>query len=163
MGRRLENLTEALRRMSESGIQILRCSSPYLSAPWGITDQEAFINAVCEVQFGRSPQRLLQMLLQIEQEMGRRRTVKWGPRLIDLDLIEFERIVIQSPELALPHPYYLERDFVMVPMLELVPDWVPTGREETLRSILQRLGPTEIRPLSPGERSEAWNGISRES
>lgn len=98
-----------------------------VSAPWGKTDQPAFHNMVVQVDTALSPPELLETCLSIEKELGRVRREKWGPRLIDLDLIAYERTLMSSERLTLPHPYAHERDFVLEPLREIAPetaDWI---------------------------------------
>ncbi|RUT32969.1 2-amino-4-hydroxy-6-hydroxymethyldihydropteridine diphosphokinase [Arsenicitalea aurantiaca] len=104
------------------GLQIVKRSSIIESAPWGVTDQNPFRNMVLEVETESTPEGLLALCLGIEQEMGRVRTMHWGPRLIDIDVIAYERIELKSPTLTLPHPYAHERDFVLGPLREIAPD-----------------------------------------
>ncbi|MFK7922555.1 MAG: 2-amino-4-hydroxy-6-hydroxymethyldihydropteridine diphosphokinase [Bacteroidia bacterium] len=138
-GNPAKNLREALNLMPAYGIEVLRCSALYRTEPWGITDQAVFVNAVAEVSFGGEALALLDALLTIETEMGRVRHFKWGPRLIDLDVLEFHRQEIDSERLQLPHPYYPDRDFVLVPLAELEPDWIPTGSDESVSTKIKNL------------------------
>lgn len=105
-------------------MDLLRCSGLYQSSPWGNQDQPAFINAVAEVHWFNKAHRLLEALLQIEEDLGRERSEKWGPRQIDLDLLSFDDRQIHSKKLIVPHPHMHERAFVLVPLLELDPDFV---------------------------------------
>ena len=123
MGNKSENLTKAISKLAENGIHILRRSTFYETAPWGNTEQDSFVNAVIELDFEGDANQLLEICLRIELEMGRERKEKWGPRNIDIDIIDFHRQKIDLPHLQLPHPYYRERDFVMIPLTELVPEW----------------------------------------
>ena len=102
------------------GIQVVRCSGFYRTAPWGKLDQEAFVNAVVELETGMEPNLLLDTLLNIEDLMGRERsTERWGPRCIDLDLLTFGEMQLESDRLVLPHPRMHLRGFVLEPLLEL--------------------------------------------
>lgn len=139
IGDKVAHLQEALQRLEAAGVPVLRVSSFWETAPWGITEQEGFVNAVCEVRYDGDPTDLLDKVLAIELDMGRIRTQKWGPRLIDIDLLEFHRQVIDTERLTLPHPFYPERDFVLGPLAELEPDWVPTGRKETVKVLWEAL------------------------
>ncbi|MBX7242134.1 MAG: 2-amino-4-hydroxy-6-hydroxymethyldihydropteridine diphosphokinase [Bacteroidia bacterium] len=123
LGDKIQNLTMALRKMEAKGITILRTSQIIETAPWGVTNQDFFMNMVIEVKYEDTPEALLNCILSVETEMGRVREVKWGPRIIDIDIIDFHRQKINTDSLILPHPYYSERDFVMIPLRELEPDW----------------------------------------
>ena len=105
---------------SATGIEILRTSSLYHTPPWGHERQDDFINAVVQVAPDLEPMPLLRTLQSIENEMGRRRSGhRWGPRIIDIDLLLYADLKIQSEELELPHPRMHERAFVLVPLCEL--------------------------------------------
>ncbi|MEL7530546.1 MAG: 2-amino-4-hydroxy-6-hydroxymethyldihydropteridine diphosphokinase [Bacteroidota bacterium] len=138
-GNPAKNLRQALDLLPKHEIKLIRCSAFYRTEPWGITEQNVFVNAVAELAYEGEAIELLDALLAIEQEMGRIRHFKWGPRLIDLDVLEFHRQEIDTERLQLPHPYYPERDFVLVPMAELEPDWVPTGLEMSLSEKIAEL------------------------
>jgi 2-amino-4-hydroxy-6-hydroxymethyldihydropteridine diphosphokinase len=86
--------------------------------------QPDYVNGCVVVKTRRSPQDLLRLLMTIEQQFGRQRTEHWGPRTLDLDLLLYENLVLQTPDLSLPHPHMTERAFVLVPLAELLPDWV---------------------------------------
>ncbi|MGA9421995.1 MAG: 2-amino-4-hydroxy-6-hydroxymethyldihydropteridine diphosphokinase [Rhodanobacteraceae bacterium] len=104
------------------GVHVVRHSHLYRSAPWGVLEQPDFINAVAELVTALSPRRLLDGLLGIEREQGRVRTgERWGPRLIDLDLLLHGDLTCDEPGLRLPHPHLAERAFVLVPLAELTP------------------------------------------
>jgi 2-amino-4-hydroxy-6-hydroxymethyldihydropteridine diphosphokinase len=150
VGKKSANLRAAMAQFNSRGIRLLRCSGFYTTPPWGIEEQPAFVNAVCEVVFSGSAGALLTALLEIEQSMGREREQKWGPRLIDLDILEFQREVHQTEFLQLPHPFYPERAFVLFPLLELEPYWIPTGGRIPARQLLANLGEQEIHLIEEG-------------
>jgi len=105
-------------------------SSDYSTPPWGDEQQAPFINACIEIETGLDPHALLFTLHKIESRFGRDRTKerRWGPRTLDLDLIAYDDVSMQTPELTLPHPRTFERAFVLVPLAEIVPDRVIAGR-----------------------------------
>lgn len=121
-------LEDAIRRLDDhAGITVVKRSAVIRTAPWGKTDQNDFLNAAIEVETTLPPQALLQAGLEIERQMGRERIETWGPRLIDIDLIAYERTQIDIPGLTLPHPHAHERDFVLAPLREISPetaDWI---------------------------------------
>jgi 2-amino-4-hydroxy-6-hydroxymethyldihydropteridine diphosphokinase len=105
-----------------SEITVRRRSGLYRSAPWGIENQPDFINAVAELETGLQPHQLLEILLQLESELGRQRIGRrWGPRCIDLDLLTYDVLTLHTDSLELPHPRMHLRAFVLVPLLELEP------------------------------------------
>lgn len=123
MGDRYANIKTAVEAISlVPGIKVLRESSVYETDPWGYTDQQGFYNNIIEVESEKSPQALLGVCLGIEAGMGRVRQFKYGPRVIDLDLLVFEGAVSDTEELKLPHSLIGERDFVLVPLQELFTD-----------------------------------------
>jgi len=124
------------------GINITRISSLYLTAPWGKTDQEEFLNQVIEIETELEPLQLLRKLQEIEIKLGRQRYEPWGPRVIDLDVLLYGRESMTSQELTIPHPFMSQRLFVLVPLLEIAPQLVfPDG--STIREVLGR---AESRP-----------------
>jgi 2-amino-4-hydroxy-6-hydroxymethyldihydropteridine diphosphokinase len=118
---RAENLQEALRNLRDV-VVIHRISSIYETEPWGFTDQAWFLNQVVECEAAVSPEELLKLLKEIEEKMGRTATFRYGPRVIDLDILLYGNLVQKNSNLLIPHPSMTERAFVMVPMLEINPD-----------------------------------------
>ena len=105
-------------------------SSDYATPPWGDENQDRFINACIEIDTSLDPHALLFTLHKIEKKFGRDRSkeTRWGPRTLDLDLIAYDDVVLDKPELTLPHPRLFERAFVLVPLAEIAPDRVIAGR-----------------------------------
>jgi 2-amino-4-hydroxy-6-hydroxymethyldihydropteridine diphosphokinase len=124
LGDKRKNIEIAIEKIKEKGINILKVSSIIETEPYGYKDQDSFLNAVCLVETSLDPFSLLRVLLNIEEEMGRKRTFKWGPRNIDLDIIFYDDLVIESEELIIPHPDAHNRTFVMGPISEIEPDFV---------------------------------------
>lgn len=123
IGDRYTNIKNAVSALElVPGVSVIRESSVYETEPWGYTDQNGFYNNVIEVETEKSPQALLGICLGIEAGMGRIREFKYGPRVIDLDLLFYEDSVFDTEELKLPHPLIGERDFVLVPLAELFSD-----------------------------------------
>ena len=122
-GDAIDNVCRAIEELGHSSsIQLLRCSSLYRSAPVGYLDQPDFVNAVCQVNTGLSAEDLLEELQQLEQKAGRRRDgVRWGPRVLDLDLLLYDNAVLQSEMLVVPHPRMHQRAFVLYPLQEISP------------------------------------------
>jgi len=114
-------------------------SSDYSTPPWGDEQQAPFINACIEIETALDPHALLFTLHKIESRFGRDRARerRWGPRTLDLDLIAYDDVAMQEPELTLPHPRAFERAFVLVPLAEIVPDRIIAG--QSVASALARL------------------------
>ncbi len=133
LGSNMGDGAEAIRRalavlQSADDIELLRVSSLYSTAAWGRTEQPDFTNAVAEISTSMTAQQLLQKLLQLESELGRTRDRgHWGPRLIDLDILSYASEQISTANLTLPHPRMHERAFVLIPLLELEPDYSIAG------------------------------------
>jgi 2-amino-4-hydroxy-6-hydroxymethyldihydropteridine diphosphokinase len=109
---------------------LLARSSDYATAPWGEENQPGFINACIEIETGLDPHALLFTLHKIEQKFGRDRATerRWGPRTLELDLIAYDDVKLDKPELTLPHPHLFERAFVLAPLAEIAPRRVIAGR-----------------------------------
>ena len=105
-------------------------SSDYATLPWGDEDQDPFINACVEIETDLDPHALLFVMQKVEQKFGRTRDKdrRWGPRTLDLDMIAYDDVSFQKPDLTLPHPRLFERAFVLVPLAEIVPDRIIAGR-----------------------------------
>ncbi len=121
LGDRQKHCDDAIALMEASGIHLARRSPMRETEPWGVTDQPRFINMVVRVGTNLTPYQLLGTLKGIERDMGRERTEKWGPRIIDLDILLFDDLSIDEEDLTIPHPHMFERDFVLEPMKEIAP------------------------------------------
>ncbi len=119
MGHRKENLRNATLLISEYCGEVIRASSLYETAAWGKEDQPAFLNQALEVCTSLHSRALLSEILSIENRLGRSRTEKYGPRLIDIDILFFDDDIIKEPGLDIPHPRIQERRFVLVPLAEI--------------------------------------------
>jgi len=126
---------------------LLARSSDYATPPWGNERQSRFINACIEIETSLDPHALLFMLQRVEQSFGRDRSKeeRWGARTLDLDLIAYDELSLQRPELTLPHPRLFERAFVLVPLVEIVPDRLIAGR--SLKAALSELSSEGIKRL----------------
>ena len=140
LNKRLGNLKEAISLIEQnSNIELLKRSSVYRTEPVGPKDQPDFLNMALEVETTLSPLELLGFLQGVEQDMGRKRGAKWGPRNIDLDLLLYEDQVINSVELTLPHPQMHLRKFVLVPMVEIAKDRIHPVFKKTVAELLDEL------------------------
>ncbi|MCQ6563693.1 2-amino-4-hydroxy-6-hydroxymethyldihydropteridine diphosphokinase [Paenibacillus mendelii] len=121
MGDREQMLREALRLLQEhASIDVLRVSNVYETDPVGYTDQSSFLNMAAALETTLEPMPLLRAMLLIEQQLGRKRDVRFGPRTIDLDLLLYEDVRMEEDELILPHPRMMERAFVLVPLRDVL-------------------------------------------
>lgn len=123
LGEKEENLRKALFFLDrEQSVRVRRVAPEYLTAPVGFANQDWFLNTVAEVETFLSPRRLLAVLSGIEEKMGRVREFRWGPRVIDLDILLYGDAVVNEPDLVIPHPEMKKRAFVLVPLADLVPE-----------------------------------------
>ena len=122
LGDRAENLTRAVALISEQVGTVLACSSFIETAPWGFASENSFLNAVLKVDTLLGPEALLQATQAVERQMGRtHKTVdgNYTDRVIDVDILLYEDVAMKTPELTIPHPYILQRDFVYIPLGEI--------------------------------------------
>lgn len=149
LGDRLENLRRAVQLLDGAGVGTLRSSRIYETEPVGGPPQPDYLNAVIEVDAPGSARELLETCLSVEEELGRVREERWGPRVVDVDVLTFGTEEHHQPDLEIPHPRMHERAFVLLPLLELDADpGLPGGR----RASELRLGPlatTGVRPYAP--------------
>ena len=138
LGDKEQNLQTAIRLLWRQ-LHNIQASPLYDTEPWGITDQPSFLNQVIMGTTTQSPFALLRFLLEIEQEMGRERIVRFGPRLIDLDIIFYDNLILSSYELTIPHPRMTERAFVLAPLADIAPNWVHPRLGCTVKQLLSRV------------------------
>ena len=136
LGDRLSYLEQAKQLMAvECGI-ITNQSSIYETAAWGITEQPSFYNQVIVLQTDLTPDTLMQSLLNIEEKIGRKRLIKYGPRIIDLDILLIESVILNTPLLTLPHPFLHERRFALLPLAEVAPLLLHPTIEKNISELL---------------------------
>jgi 2-amino-4-hydroxy-6-hydroxymethyldihydropteridine diphosphokinase len=121
LGDRLSNLQKAI-SLFPPQVSTIQQSSVYETEPWGYTDQPAFLNQIIQAETDLEPSDLLTFLKSIESSIGRLETFRFGPRLIDLDILFYDDLVIETPQLTIPHPHIPERAFILVPLAEIAPD-----------------------------------------
>ena len=123
LGDRHHNLESAVAALARTpGIRVTRVSSFRVTPPYGVQDQPEFLNGVVGVETDLDPPALLAAVKEIEATLGRVPSYRWGPRVIDIDILLYDRLRWESPELTIPHPSILERPFVMEPLAELAPE-----------------------------------------
>lgn len=135
---RLGNLVKAFAEIEVKVGLINRKSSIYETEPWGLADQEMFLNIVIEVKTKLNPEDLLSSIKVIENEMGRVKTEKWGPRKIDIDILTYGDIKIDNENLKIPHPQIQNRNFVLIPFMELEPDLILPGYENSIEELFEQ-------------------------
>lgn len=154
LGQRQEQLRAAIDRLGRVG-RVASVSSFYETQPVEVTDQPWFLNCALALETRESPQQLLQETLAIERDMGRERTRKKGPRKIDVDILLFGEQVVDSPQLAIPHPAMHQRRFVLEPLAEIAPEAHHPLFKKSVRELLAELPDWQIVrriPASDGDR-----------
>jgi len=136
MGNREEALGKAFRLICEYCGDITTISSIYETAAWGKNDQPPFLNQVLEIDTELQPRQLLRQILKIEKQIGRVRQEKYGPRIIDIDILFFNEEIHNYPLLKLPHPEIQNRRFVLVPMAEIAAEFIHPVLKKTIAALL---------------------------
>lgn len=137
LGKRIENLKSSLEMLDdEQEISVAKVSPVYETAPVGGPEQGSFLNACAALETDLPPEKLLLKMLHTEDEMGRVREERWGPRLIDLDLLVYENEIVNTELLELPHPRLAERGFVLVPLADIAPGLIVPGYNKTVSELL---------------------------
>ena len=139
LGDKEKNLRRALLMLTQQGVEVVRVSSFLSTEPYGVTDQPQFLNAVACVRTSLAPLALLDVLLATELAMGRVRLRHWGERNIDLDLLLYEDVVLDTPRLRLPHPDMQNRDFVLLPLAEIAPELKHPTLQKTIYELKENL------------------------
>lgn len=147
IGDRIENLRAAIRSLPPH-FERVRPSRIFETPPWGYADQPAFLNMAVHARTDLSPAESLARLKQAEVELGREQTFRWGPRLIDLDILFYDDLVLDSPPLVIPHPRLHERAFVLVPLADIAPGLIHPVLGKTVRGLLAEVDASEIVPFA---------------
>ncbi|MDX1435455.1 MAG: 2-amino-4-hydroxy-6-hydroxymethyldihydropteridine diphosphokinase [Anaerolineales bacterium] len=148
LGDRAANL-EAARGALKPDIAFMAASPVYETAPWGYQDQPSFLNQVLEARTALLPLDLLGRLKNIERGLGRQESFRYGPRLIDIDILLYGKLIFESPELQIPHPAMQDRAFVLVPLADLAPDLVHPKLHKTISDLLGETDPSGVEPYRP--------------
>ena len=134
-----QSVQHALQALNRDGLRLVEASRLLLTAPFGKPNQPPFVNAVAHIETHLSPLALLQKLHAIEKEAGRRRKTRWGPRILDLDIIDYHGLVKSTGKLTLPHPGIAERIFVLKPISELTANWRHPTTHLSAQAMLRKL------------------------
>jgi 2-amino-4-hydroxy-6-hydroxymethyldihydropteridine diphosphokinase len=136
MGDRQENLATAYECIGEQCGEIISASSLYETAAWGKNDQPSFLNQVLEIQTVLTTRQLLKKILSVEKQIGRVRKEKYGPRIIDIDILLFNDEIHNYPSLKIPHPELQNRRFALVPLAEIAPETIHPVLKKTIVELL---------------------------
>ena len=138
LGEREENLRRAVKLLkSFPELEVIKVSSIYETEPWGYEEQNDFLNLCLELETTLSAQQLLEKCQAVEDKMGRKREKRWGPRLIDVDILLYDDLELETSDLIVPHPRMQERAFVLIPLQELKPDLMVQGN--TIADCLEKI------------------------
>jgi 2-amino-4-hydroxy-6-hydroxymethyldihydropteridine diphosphokinase len=143
---RYANLRRAIALLREH-VTVTAISPVYATEPWGDQNQPPFLNICVAASTTLPPHGVLRLIKSIEKEMGRQPTHRWGPRLIDIDIIFYDDLVLQDEQLVIPHPRLAERAFVLAPLADLIPDFRHPQTGETVQELLERVGATGVERL----------------
>lgn len=146
LGDRLANLRTAVDALPP-GAAVLKKSRVYETPPWGYEDQPAFLNMVLQGETQLAPEALLKHVKDLEAKLGREASFRWGPRLIDIDILFYDDLVLDTPTLTIPHPRLQERAFVLVPLAEIAPDLMHPRLKKTVRQLTSSVDRTGIEPV----------------
>ena len=134
------NLLKALREIEKNRIRIIKKSKIYKSRPWGLHNQPDFLNMAVEVKCDYSPIELLKIAKEIESKLGRKRTKKrWGPRIIDIDILFYRNKIINTKELIIPHEEFYNRPFAIKSLAEISPNFIPPQSKKRMKDYLSEI------------------------
>lgn len=151
LGDRAVNLQKASAYLAPK-VQIIIQSSIYETEPWGYSDQPSFLNQVLKASTSLEPPDLLAFLKDIELTMGRQETFRFGPRLIDLDILFYNDLVLDTPNLTIPHPRIPERAFVLIPLYEIAPDLIHPVKNKTIGELKNIVDNSSVELYQPVSR-----------
>ena len=136
LGNREENCQKAIALLIEKNIKITKRSSLYETEPWGVKEQPRFINMALEIETNLEPGILLKTIKEIENSMGRLEGMRWGPRIIDLDILLYDDLILKTHDLEIPHPGIKDREFVLKPLSEIAPDKIHPILKKSIKTLL---------------------------
>lgn len=139
LGQKDKNCYLAIDKLKENGLIITQVSPLYITEPWGYVSQPKFANIVVEALTEFEPLELLHLIKKIEKQMGRKKTFRYGPRVIDIDIIFFDDIVFNSDDLKIPHPEMHKRFFVLKPLCDIAPDVLHPVLKKSVKQLLEKL------------------------
>jgi 2-amino-4-hydroxy-6-hydroxymethyldihydropteridine diphosphokinase len=148
IGKRKENILKAYKILQDQGITIVRQSSFYETAPVGVEDQKDFINSVIEIETELEPYELLEKCHLVEKALKRKRVIRWGPRTIDVDILLFNDLEIDNPDLIIPHQEIKNRAFVLIPLAEINDSLIISG--EKIKALITKLDRTGVELIDHG-------------
>lgn len=151
LGNRLDNLQRAVDGLGRD-VHVTAVSPVYETEPWGMTDQPAFFNACLAANTRLTPIQLLQFIKNLEIELGRLPAEKWGPRLIDIDLLLYDDFVLYDDALVVPHPYMLERAFVLRPLADIAPQFIHPLAQKHIAELVTAVDATTVHPIGESLR-----------
>lgn len=146
LGDRQQNLQRAVNALT-AGMRITAVSPIFETPPWGPTDQPTFYNCCLAAETDLTPQQLLSFIKEIENELGRIPTYRWGPRLIDIDLLFYDDIILEEDNLTVPHLRIAERAFVLAPLAAIAPDFIHPQTGQSMQALLADVDLHGVRPL----------------
>lgn len=147
VGQRRDNLRRAVQALSKA-MAVTAVSPVYETAPWGMTEQPDFLNLCVAVRTEKSPTDLLYFIKALERELGRQPSQRWGPRLIDIDVLFYDDLVYRDVQLTIPHAHLAERAFVLAPLADIAPDFVHPQSGKTVRELLTAVDATGVHELA---------------
>ena len=139
VGDRHRNCLTAIELLRQNGLLVARQSSMHETEPWGVTDQPEFVNMTVETETDLAPIKLLELLKKIEKDMGRQDTMKWGPRIIDLDILLYDDIIMKTDSLTIPHSLMHERAFVLRPLSEIAGNFIHPVLKKSITDLLKEV------------------------
>jgi 2-amino-4-hydroxy-6-hydroxymethyldihydropteridine diphosphokinase len=139
LGERFDQMKSAFQEVEKQVGRILQYSSIYETAAWGMEDEPNYLNQVLLVETTLKPLEVLKQINKIEEQLGRVRNLKWESRIIDIDILFYENLLIDRPELTIPHPYLHLRKFTLIPLHEIAPDFMHPSLKKSTKELLNEL------------------------
>lgn len=150
IGDTLFYLKESIRRLENHNCVITKQSEIYETEAWGVENQNNYYNQALEISTSLSPNEVLILCQKIENQLGRIRKERWGARTIDIDLIFYNQLIIDTPTLTIPHPRYHLRNFVLFPLADVIPDYVcPIFKTTILKIVSSSLDQSQVKTVDP--------------